>query len=179
MNIHVGKGTITVLQGDIAEQETDVIVNAANDQLWMGAGVAGAIKRKGGTSIETEAIAKGPIPVGGAILTSAGKLKAKGVIHAAVMGQDLHTNAGAISKASVSSLALAEQQGFASISFPALGTGVGGFSLHHCASLMIGAAIEFMIVATKLREIRFVLFDEEARAIFEEELRNRFSAHAR
>jgi O-acetyl-ADP-ribose deacetylase (regulator of RNase III) len=177
MNMHVGKGIVTVVQGDIADQDTEVIVNAANNHLWMGAGVAGAIKRKGGSVIETEAMALGPIPVGGAVLTSAGSLKAKGVIHAAVMGQDLHTSAEAISKASVSSLTLAEQRGFTSLSFPAFGTGVGGFSLPHCASLMMSAAVEFLVVATRLREVRFVLFDEEARAIFEHELRNRFSAH--
>jgi O-acetyl-ADP-ribose deacetylase (regulator of RNase III) len=178
MKIHVGHGEISVIQGDIADQQTDAIVNAANNQLWMGAGVAGAIKRKGGPEIEEEAMSNGPIAIGTAVSTSAGALKAKRVIHAAVMGQDLHTNAEFIRSATLKSLALAENEGLASISFPALGTGVGGFSLFHCASLMIGLAIEFMIGAKKIREVRFVLYDHEAADIFEKELKTRFTAHS-
>ncbi len=177
MKIHVGKGEITVIQGDIAEQETDAVVNAANNHLWMGSGVAGALKRRGGQAIEQEAIAKGPIAIGDAVSTSAGALKAKRVIHAAVMGQDLHTNADFIRQATLKSLQLAEGEGLGSISFPALGTGVGGFSFFHCASVMIGAAVDFLITSSRLREVRFVLFDDEAREIFEKELRHRFSAH--
>jgi O-acetyl-ADP-ribose deacetylase len=177
MNIHIGKGHITIVLGDIADQETDVIVNAANNHLWMGAGVAGAIKRKGGVAIEREAMAKGPIPIGTAVITSAGTLNAKRVIHAAVMGQDLHTNAECIEKATRGSLWLAEQERMTSISLPALGTGVGGFSVFRCASVMMGVAIEFMINAATLREIRFVLFEQEAKEAFENELKNRFTAH--
>lgn len=179
MRIHVGHGEISVVRGDIADQETDGIVNAANNFLWMGSGVAGAIKRKGGVEIEQEAMAKGPIEVGEVVVTSGGSLKSRRVIHAAVMGQDLHTTADHITKATLNSLRCAEQEGLSSISFPALGTGVGGFSMHHCASLMLGAAIDLMIGAKSLREVRFVLFDEESCAIFEAELRNRFSAHPR
>ncbi len=177
MKMHVGKGEISVIKGDIADQTTEAVVNAANNQLWMGSGVAGAIKRKGGTIIEQEAMAKGPIEVGAAVSTSAGALKAQRVIHAAVMGQDLHTEPEFIRKATLNSLAVAEQEGCTSISFPALGTGVGGFSLYHCASLMIGVAIDFMTTAGRLREVRFVLFDEEAKDIFEKELNHRFTAH--
>jgi O-acetyl-ADP-ribose deacetylase (regulator of RNase III) len=177
MKIHVGKGEITVVQGDIAEQTTDAVVNAANNQLWMGSGVAGALKSRGGQEIEQEAMAKGPIAVGDAVSTSAGALNAKRVIHAAVMGQDLHTNADFIKRATLKSLQLAEGEGLSSISFPALGTGVGGFSLLHCASLMIGTALDFMITSSRLREVRFVLFDDEAREVFENELKLRFTAH--
>ncbi len=177
MRIHVGKGEISVVRGDIADQDTEAVVNAANDQLWMGAGVAGAIKKKGGAAIEQEAMARGPIDVGSAVSTSAGALKAKRVIHAAVMGQDLHTESGLIRKATRSSLVVAEQEGLTSIALPALGTGVGGFSLYHCASLMIAEVIDFMIGATRLREVRFVLFDAEACEIFENELKARFTAH--
>lgn len=179
MKIHIGKGEISVIKGNIAEQETDGIVNAANNVLWMGSGVAGAIKQKGGVEIEQEAIARGPIAIGEVVATSAGTLKARRVLHAAVMGQDLHTTADFIKSATLNSLKHAEAEGLGSISFPALGTGVGGFSMHHCASIMLGAAIGFMIDAGKLREVRFVLFDDESLAIFETELRNRFSAHPR
>jgi O-acetyl-ADP-ribose deacetylase (regulator of RNase III) len=143
----------------------------------MGAGVAGAIKHKGGAVIEQEAMAKGPIPVGTAITTSAGALKAKRVIHAAVMGQDLRTDANLIETATRGCLWLAEQEGLGTVSLPALGTGVGGFSVFHCASVMVGVAIEFMIKATLLREVRFVLYDQEAKDVFENELKNRFTAH--
>ena len=177
MKIHIGKGEITVVLGDIADQETDAIVNAANNHLWMGAGVAGAIKHKGGAVIEREAMAKGPIPVGTAVMTSAGALKAKHVIHAAVMGQDLRTNADLIEKVTRGSLWLAEQEGLGSLSLPALGTGVGGFSVFHCASVMIGVAIEFMIKATVLKEVRFVLYEQSTKDIFENELKNKFTAH--
>jgi O-acetyl-ADP-ribose deacetylase len=177
MRIHVGKGVISVVQGDIADQDTEAIINAANNHLWMGGGGAGAIKRKGGAAIEQEAMAKGPIEIGTAVSTTAGVLKAHRVIHAAVMGQDLQTGADLIVKATRSSLSVAEKEGLASVALPALGTGVGGFSLYHCASLMIGEVIAFMVGATKLREARFVLFDAEACGIFEKELKSRFTAH--
>ena len=118
---------IKLIQGDITDQEVDAIVNAANNHLWMGAGVAGAIKRKGGREIEDEAMKKGPIPIGEAVITSAGKLKAKYVIHAAVMGQDLTTNEEYIKNATLNSLKRAEELKIKSIAFLAFGTGVGGF----------------------------------------------------
>jgi uncharacterized protein (DUF433 family) len=84
----------SVIEGDITALEVDAIANAANNALWMGAGVAGAIKRAGGDEIEREAVAKGPIEVGEAVAAGAGRLAAKWVIHGAVMGQDLRTDAG-------------------------------------------------------------------------------------
>ena len=84
---------LSVVDGDITQLEVDAIANAANDRLWMGAGVAGAIKRAGGEEIEREAVAKGPIDVGDAVATGAGALAARWVIHGAVMGQDLRTSA--------------------------------------------------------------------------------------
>src|SRR3954447_13515110 len=83
---------LSVVEGDIAALDVDAIANAANDHLWMGAGVAGAIRRAGGDEIEDEAVAKGPIPVGDAVATAAGTLPARYVIHGVVMGQDLQTN---------------------------------------------------------------------------------------
>ncbi len=177
MKMHIGKGFIHILRGDITEQETEAIVNAANNHLWMGAGVAGAIKRKGGEEIESEAVAQGPIEVGGAIFTSGGKLKARYVIHAASMGQDLTPSAGLIERATMASLELAERNGWTSVSFPALGTGVGGFSVHHCARIMIGAAIDALLKAQHLREVRFVLFDEQTTEAFKQELQRRFTVH--
>ncbi|MEE9225026.1 MAG: macro domain-containing protein [Bacteroidota bacterium] len=176
MQVKIGKGTLKVFRGDITEQETEAIVNAANNHLWMGAGVAGAIKRKGGAEIEHEAVSQGPIEVGGAVLTGAGKLKAKYVIHAAGMGQDLHTDGEKIKKSTFDSLKLAEEKKIQSISFPAIGTGVGGFSARHCARIMIGESVNLLQKATYLKEVAFVLFDETTLKAFQDELQNLFSA---
>ena len=107
---------------------TDAVVNAANNAFWMGAGVAGALKARGGQEIEAEAMAQGPVEPGECVVTSGGRLPARYVIHAAVMGQDLRTSAALIERATRNSLALAEARVW-SIAFPAFGTGVGGFSI--------------------------------------------------
>lgn len=162
---------ITLYKGDITKLETEAIVNAANNALWMGAGVAGAIKRAGGEEIEREAISKGPIPIGEAVVTGAGRLKAKYVIHAAAMGQDLETDEVKIRKATKNSLLRAEELGLKSIAFPALGTGVGGFPYEEAASIMIGAVREHLAGETSLEEVVFALYGEEAYRAFEQELK--------
>jgi len=177
MDIQINNRKISIVQGDIVEQETDAIVNAANNQLWMGSGVAGAIKNAGGEEIETEAIEKGPINVGESVLTSGGKLKANYVVHAAGMGQDLKTNVTYISNATQSALKVADEAHVQSISFPAIGTGVGGVEVHQCASAMLNQTIEFLQSAQSLREVRFVLFDEETTEAFNAELRHMFEKH--
>jgi O-acetyl-ADP-ribose deacetylase (regulator of RNase III) len=151
---------IKLIKGDITDQETDAIVNAANNELWMGAGVAGAIKRKGGKEIEDEAMKKGPIPIGEAVTTKAGKLKAKYVIHAAVMGQDLTTNEEYIKNATQNSLKKAEELKIKSIAFPAFGTGVGGFPIDKCAQIMLDQVKDFSKKTKYLKEVVFVLFDK-------------------
>lgn len=161
---------ITLYQGDITQLETDAIVNAANNALWMGAGVAGAIKRRGGDEIEQEAVSKGSIPVGEALVTGAGRLKAKYVIHAAAMGQDLVTDATKIRNATVNSLLRAEELGIKSIAFPALGTGVGGFSYEEAAEVMIRTVREHLAGETCLEEVVFALYGEAAYKAFEKEL---------
>ncbi len=175
MQVKISNGTLRVVRGDITDQETEAIVNAANNHLWMGAGVAGAIKRKGGPEIEHEAVSKGPIEVGGAVLTGAGNLKTKFVVHAAGMGQDLHTDAQKIRTTTFNSLRVAEENKIRSISFPAIGTGVGSFSAHHCAKIMIGEAVDFLQKATHLKEVAFVLFDEPTAQAFQDELQKLFS----
>ena len=176
MRYSINRGSVEIIQGDITDQNTEAIVNAANNHFWMGGGVAGAIKRKGGDEIEREAMLQGPTEIGQAILTSGGKLRSKYIIHAAVMGQDLHTDAGKIKNATNSTLQLAELKQIASLSFPALGTGVGGFSIYHCAKIMIMETIDFLIKAAYVRNVRFVLFDKTAFDAFEEELKLQFSS---
>ena len=111
MNTTSAARQLEIVPGDITQLEVDAIVNAANNELWMGRGVAGAIKRVGGEAIEKEAMALAPIEVGDAVATTGDDLKARWVIHAAVMGQDLQTDAAAIAKATTSSLAVAERCG--------------------------------------------------------------------
>jgi O-acetyl-ADP-ribose deacetylase (regulator of RNase III) len=176
MRLSINHGSIEVLKGDIADQDTQAIVNAANNHFWMGGGVAGAIKRKGGEVIEEEAVALGPVEVGQAVITSAGALPSRHVIHAAVMGQDLHTDAPKVKAATRNALLLAEKHAIASLSLPALGTGVGGFSVYHCATIMLTEAIQFLMTSKNLRTIRFVLFDDATFKAFEEEMKLQFSA---
>ena len=128
---------LEVRDGDIATVEADAVANAANDRLWMGAGVAGALKRAGGVEIEREATAQGPVELGSAVATRAGRLRARWVIHGAVMGQDLRTNADLVRRTTRSCLELADELGCRSLALPAFGTGVGGFSLGECARIMV------------------------------------------
>ncbi len=176
MKINIGHTALEIIQGDIADQDTEAVVNAANNYLWMGSGVAGAIKRKGGEEIEREAMAQAPIEVGGAVITSGGKLKAKYVIHAAAMGQDLHTDADKLKLSTFNSLKLAETKGITSVSIPAIGTGVGGFSIFQCANIMINEAITFLQNSKHIKLVRFVLFDKETFDAFNEELKLQFSS---
>src|SRR2546429_6270731 len=159
---------LDVVEGDIAALAVDAVANAANDHLWMGAGVAGAIKRAGGEEIEREAVAKGPIPVGTAVATSAGRLPARYVIHGAVMGQDLRTNAGLIERTTRSCVELADELGCESLALPAFGTGVGGFPLDECARIMVAAAREHD--PTSLRRVVFAVFGRAAAEVFESAL---------
>ncbi len=155
--------TVEVVQGDITDLAVDAIINAANDHLWMGSGVAGAIKRRGGVSIEREAVSKGPVPVGSAIATEAGELRAKHVIHAAVMGQDLRTDLSTVAATTRSVLDLAETMSLGSVAMPLLGTGVGGLDLGRVATTM---AREVAVVASEGRctgmRVLLVAYDEDA-----------------
>jgi O-acetyl-ADP-ribose deacetylase (regulator of RNase III) len=161
---------LRLVLGDITEQKVDAIVNAANNHLWMGAGVAGAIKRKGGEIIEQEAMRNGPIEIGEAVVTNAGNLKTKYVIHAAVMNQDLTTVEDKIRLATQNSLKRAEELKLKSITFPALGTGVGGFPKEKCAQIMINEVISHINLKMIIKRFDFILFDQSTFAAFEREL---------
>jgi O-acetyl-ADP-ribose deacetylase len=162
--------SIEIRQGDIAKFEAEALVNAANNYLWMGSGVAGALKMAGGREIEEEAVKKGPIAVGEVAVTGAGNLKANYVIHAVVMGQDLQTDAVIIETATANSLARAGELGLKSIVFPAFGTGVSGFSLAECARIMIGAVRQYSSTHPSPEKVIFALYDEPAYRIFKAEL---------
>jgi O-acetyl-ADP-ribose deacetylase len=155
---------LEVVEGDITALAVDAIANAANNHLWMGAGVAGAIKRAGGEEIEREAVAKGPLEVGDAVATGAGRLPARYVIHGAVMGQDLHTDGELIEHTTGRCLAVADDLGCESLALPAFGTGVGGFPLDECARLMVGVARSYE--PRSLSRVLFCVFGPEAERVF-------------
>lgn len=158
--------TIEVKQGDITAADTEAIVNAANNEFWMGSGVAGAIKRAGGQVIEDEAMAKGPVMPGEAVHTGAGRLPLKYVIHGAVMGQDLRTTDKLIRQTTIACLNICEKLQLSSVAFPAFGTGVGGFPIKACANIMIGTVRNYESVAKSIERVQFVLFDESAYGVF-------------
>ncbi|HEY3577512.1 MAG TPA: macro domain-containing protein [Gaiellaceae bacterium] len=155
---------LEVRDGDIAQVEADAIANAANDRLWMGAGVAGALKRAGGEEIEQEAMAIGGIPLGTAVSTTAGRLRARWVIHGAVMGEDLRTDADLVQRTTRACLELADELGARSLALPAFGTGVGGFPLPRCASIMVEEARIYP--ARTLERVIFAVYGSEAYEAF-------------
>ena len=168
----VGQTVVKVERGDITTMAVDAIVNAANNHLWMGGGVAGAIKRAGGAEIEQEAMGKGPIEPGDAVVTGAGRLPCRHVIHAATMAQDLMTSADLIRRATRSSLRRADALKLASVAFPALGTGVGGFGVRDAAHLMVDEVAGHLGVATTLRTVVFAVVTPDAEQAFAEALHN-------
>ena len=159
---------LQIAEGDIAALEVDAIANAANNHLWMGAGVAGAIKRAGGDEIEREAVQQGPIEIGDAVATGAGRLPARWVIHGAVMGQDLRTDAELVRRTTESCLRVADELGAVSLALPAFGTGVGGFPLDECARIMVDAVRGHE--PASVRRVVFAVFGDEAKRAFELEL---------
>jgi len=158
---------IEIRQGDLTEMDVDAIVNAANNDLQLGGGVAGAIRRKGGPQIQTECDEIGAIPVGGAAITSGGKLKARHVIHAASMQLGGRTSAHSLRSSTAHSLRIAAQNGLKSIAFPAIGTGIAGFPLRECAEIMLSETAKHFKATTPLEKVYFVLFDEEALGEFQ------------
>lgn len=172
MKAKLGTATVSIQLGDITDAEVDAIVNAANSQLLMGTGVAGAMKRKGGTVIEEDAVRQGPIEVGEAVLSVAGNLPATHVIHAATMGPDLKTDPAYIAAATKSSLALVEKHKLTSIAFPALGSGAGGVPPSQSAEAMLGALAEHLKSGkSSLQKVQFILYQTEAQKAFTDMLK--------
>jgi O-acetyl-ADP-ribose deacetylase len=172
MKAKLGTATISIQFGDITDAEVDAIVNAANSQLVMGTGVAGAMKRKGGTVIEEDAVRQGPIEAGEAVLSVAGNLPATHVIHAATMGPDLKTDPTLIAAATKSSLALVEKHKLTSIAFPALGSGVGGVPPAESAEAMLGTLAEHLKSGkSSLQKVQFIFYQAEAQKAFTDTLK--------
>ena len=157
-------------RGDLTESRADAIVNAANNDLILGGGVAGAIRSKGGPAIQRECDRLGPIAIGEAAITGAGRLRAKFVIHAASMRLGGGTTEAHLRAATRNSLNRANEKGLKSIAFPAIGTGIAGFPLDRCARVMLDEVREHLGGVTSLERVEFVLFDAAGLAAFERAL---------
>jgi O-acetyl-ADP-ribose deacetylase (regulator of RNase III) len=143
-------------------------VNAANNDLVLGGGLAGAIRRKGGGEIQAECDAHGPVQVGEAAITTAGRLPAKHVIHQASMRLGGRTTAEALRSSTRAVLKLAEQNDLRTLAFPATGTGIAGFDMRHCAEIMLDEVRKHIDAGTRLTDVHFVLFDDKARGVFQD-----------
>jgi O-acetyl-ADP-ribose deacetylase (regulator of RNase III) len=159
---------IQFVKGDITEMAVDAIVNPANTDLALDAGVAGVIRHKAGEHIQEECDRLAPIRLGEAAVTTGGNLKAHYVIHAASMRPGEKATAESIRLATRASLMRAEEKAIRSIAFPAIGTGVAGFLLEECAPIMLKAVLDHTKMCTSLERIHFALFDDAALKVFEE-----------
>jgi O-acetyl-ADP-ribose deacetylase (regulator of RNase III) len=176
MKARVGRTEIEIMQGDITEMDTEAIVNAANDRLVLGAGVAGAIRAKGGPSIQEECDRLGGAFVGGAVVTGAGRLKARYVVHAVGPRMGEGDEDRKLKNATLNSLRRADEKALKSIAFPAVSTGIFGFPMDRAAGIMLGAVKEYLEGETGLERIVFCLFGQEAYNVFDETFQKLFSA---
>jgi O-acetyl-ADP-ribose deacetylase (regulator of RNase III) len=172
MRLRIGAASIAIERGDITDWEVDAVINAATSTLAMGAGVAAAIKRKGGVIIEEEAVRQGPVEIGEAVLTTGGNLIATHVIHAAVMGPDLKTNEEQIATTTRAVLAVADKHRLTSLALPALGTGVGHVAPGTSAAAMLNVVVNHLKAGgSSVKRVVFVLYQDDAYKAFTETLR--------
>lgn len=169
--LKLGNSVIKLVQGDITELDTDVIVNAANAQLILGGGVAGAIKKKGGSIIQQECNQIGSTYVGGAVITSGGNLKAKYVIHAVGPRMGEGKEDIKLKNATINSLKLMDENNLKSIAFPAISTGIFGYPIERCAKIMIQSTKEYLQGHTQIKEVIFCLYTGPDYTVFEKELK--------
>ena len=171
MKINIENRVLELLEGDITEMQTDAIVNAANAQLILGGGVAGAIKRKGGPKIQEECNKIGPTYVGGAVITGGGSLKARYVIHAVGPRMGEGNEDKKLKNATQNALKLADDNDLKSISFPAISTGIFGFPIERCAEIMLKTTIDYLKGQTCLEKVVFCLFGRDSYRVFADRLK--------
>jgi O-acetyl-ADP-ribose deacetylase (regulator of RNase III) len=167
---------IEIIDGDITDMNVDAIVNAANSLLKHGGGVAGAIVRKGGHTIQEESDVwvkawGGEVTVGSAVITSGGNLPAKYVIHAVGPRMGEGDEDEKLRKATLNSLQTAEHRNLKSIAFPAISTGIFGYPMDRCAKIMLSTVLEYVKGQTQLEKVVFCLWGKEACSLFEETLK--------
>lgn len=170
MKTEIKNSVLELLEGDITELDTDAIVNAANAQLVLGAGVAGAIHNKGGPSIQQECDEIGGTYVGGAVITGAGQLKARYVIHAVGPRMGQGNEDANLQNATLNALKVAEENQLKSIALPALSTGIFGFPMERCAQIMLKVAIDYLENTACLERVVFCLFGSSSFTVFAQEL---------
>ncbi len=175
MHIQVNHAVLELVQGDITELDTDAIVNAANERLAHGGGVAGVISRKGGPLIQRESSAwvrqHGPVVTGSAAITSGGRLKARYVIHAVgPVYRGAPREAELLASAVRAALHVADEHGLKSIALPAISTGIFGYPMEEAARVMLRAAIEYLQGQTGLERVVFCLYNRAAFDVFAGEL---------
>ena len=175
MKVQINKCVLEILKADITEMHTDAIVNAANAQLILGGGVAGAIRKKGGPEIQEECNKTGGTFVGGAVITNAGNLKAKYVIHAVGPRMGEGNEDDKLKNATLNSLILADEKKLKSISFPAISTGIFGFPITRCAEIMLKTTIDYLNGQTGIEKIVFCLFSKDNFQIFNKKLKQYIS----
>jgi len=163
-----GPRKLTLIEGNIVSLDTEAIVNAANTSLVLGGGVAGAIRRYGGPTIQEECNKIGPIRVGEAVLTGAGNLKARHVIHAAGPVYGEGDEELKLASATLSCLNIAKDREIRTIAFPAISTGIFGFPMKECSQIMLKVALEFLSKNAFPEEIVMCLYGHEAYSIFSE-----------
>jgi len=169
---YVSVPKLEVLDTDITTLEVDAIANAANTQLLHGGGVAGAISRAGGPSVQAESSAKAPIGLGDAVETGAGEMPCRWVIHAATMELGGPTSAEVIRRATASTLTLADRLGARSLALVAFGTGVGGFPVQEAAAIEVDEVRRHLSAGSSLDRVVFAVRGSEAREAFERVLRD-------
>jgi len=168
---------LDLVEGDITTLDTDAIVNAANERLAHGGGVAGAIARRGGPAIRQESDAwvrhHGPVPTGSAAITSGGNLKARYVIHAVGPVYDgTPSSANLLASAVHSALQLADEHNLRSIALPAISAGIFGYPIEEAAKVILQTAMSYLQGETGLERVVFCLYGQSAYRVFAETLRN-------
>ena len=158
---------VVIISGNLVEQEVDAIVNAANNDLQLGGGVAGAIRRAAGPAVQDECDRHGPVQVGEAAITGAGKLRARYVIHAASMALGGRTTSSSLKSSMDHVFRLAHQHRVATIAVPAVGTGIAGFPIDECARVMGACLRAALSEGWQASEVRFVLFRDDVKTPFE------------
>ena len=166
MKTDIGNSVLELCDGDITEMSTDAILNAANGRLILGGGVAGAIRRKGGPSIQAECDKIGGTFVGGAVITTAGSLKARYVIHAVGPRMGEGNEDEKLKNATLNSLKVVDENNLKSISLPAISTGIFGFPIERCAKIMLETTIGYLKDSTGLERVVFCLFGSESYEVF-------------
>ena len=175
MKVKINNRVLELLDGDLTEMDTDAIVNAANAQLVLGGGVAGAIRKKGGPKIQAECTKIGGTFVGGAVITTGGNLKARHVIHAVGPRMGEGDEDQKLKNATLNSLKAADENSLKSISFPAVSTGIFGFPIDRCAEIMLKTTIDYLKGQTGLEKVVFCLFGTDSYEVFANRLKQETS----